>query len=154
MRKFAKLLLIGSVAGLAPPAHSVERYEPKYVADAAEICIERFEDNGFINISPINVLISDYVKVTLLGGYAACVFVRPGEQTIDMTFSFPYAGQKTAKYWTTPKRKFFAAGGQIVRFELCEDARTEPSDPKWTDTGWHTMWLLRETGANSRGQRC
>jgi hypothetical protein len=77
-----------------------------------------------------------------------------GKQTISLTFSFPYAGEKMARYWTTSKRDFSAAGGQIVRFELCEDARTEPSDPKWTETGWHTMWLLRDASANSAAQRC
>lgn len=153
-RLVGALFLLASVAGAVLPAHSAGRYEPKYVPSATEICIERFEDNGFINISPIDVRISDSVKITLLGRYAGCAFVQAGEQTISLTFPFPYAGEKTARYWTTPKRKFAATSGQTVRFELCEDARTNTSDPKWSETGWHTMWLLRETGTNSPAQRC
>src|SRR5438045_3599564 len=125
------LILFFGATSATVPALSAERYQPKFVADAAQICVERFEDNGFINISPINVLISDSAKLTLLGGYAGCVFVPAGKQTIRLTFSYPYAGEKTARYWTTPKRDFSAASGQIVRFELCEDDRTDPSDPKW-----------------------
>ncbi len=153
-RLLRALILIFGAANVAVPALSSERYEPKYLTDAVEICVERFEENGFINISPVDVRISDNAKITLRGGYAGCVFVPPGEQTINLTFSFPYAGEKMVRYWTTPKRKFSTISGQTVRFELCEDAKTEPNDPKWSETGWHTMWLLREAGENSAAQYC
>src|SRR6267154_2233716 len=100
-RLLTALLVVLSMSNAALPARSAERYEPKYAANAAQICVERFEENGFINISPIDVRISDNAKITLLGGYAGCVFVPAGKQTISLTFSFPYAGEKTARYWTT-----------------------------------------------------
>ena len=153
-RLSSALTIVIAVANMMFPALSAERYQPRYIPDAAQICIERFEDNGFINISSVDVRISDDAKITLRGGYAGCVFVRAGRQTISLTFPFPYAGEKTVRYWTTPKRNFSVTSGQLVRFELCEDARTEPSDRKWSETGWHTMWLLREAGTTSPAQRC
>jgi hypothetical protein len=147
------LFFVGSAFGVVLPAYPAESYQPKNTGDAAQICVERFEDNGVVNIRAIDVIISDVTKLTLLGGYAGCVFVPTGKQTISLKFPFPYAGKDNVPYWTTPKRNFMGAKGEIVRFELCEDSATDANDPKWAETGWHSMWLLRLVGTKTT-QHC
>lgn len=57
--------------------------------DRAQLCFDRAEDNGRMNIHESWVRVSDY-KVRLVGGQAVCVFVEPGNTQIIVTSTVPY----------------------------------------------------------------
>ena len=153
MSKPLNLLIMASGVILTVSAYAAEQYTPKYVSDAAQVCVERFEEEGRLNLSPVTVNITENSKMPLLGGQAGCVFVPAGNQTISLTYPYPYGGAQSPRYWTTPSRTFLAAKGTIVSFELCETADQQVNDRRWIATGWHDMWLLRRVN-ESPAQRC
>jgi len=55
----------------------------------AELCFDRPEDNGSMNIFESWVRVSDY-RVPLIGGQTACLLVRPGSAEITVTSMVPY----------------------------------------------------------------
>jgi hypothetical protein len=143
------LPLVTSGIFIACGAHGAETYKPKHVNAPAQICVERFEENGILNIRPVDITITAAPRITLRGGQAACVYVPAGAQSISLDFLYPYGGPQERRSWTTPARTFTAAEGQIVSFELCA-ADMDASDPRWERGGWHDMWLMRRTDENSQ----
>jgi hypothetical protein len=130
-----------------------EPYKPKYLSNPAQICVERFEDEGVINIVPVTVIISQNSKITLVGGEAACLVLPGGPESISLSFPYPYDDHQTPQMWTTAARNFEVKGGSVVSFELCEAADQQVNDPHWAANGWHNMWLLRQVG-ESPAHRC
>jgi len=57
--------------------------------DRAQLCFDRPESNGRMNIHESWVHVSDY-RVRLIGGQAACVFVEPGSTEVIVTSAIPY----------------------------------------------------------------
>jgi len=55
----------------------------------AQLCFDRPEDNGRMNIHESWVRVSDY-RVRLIRGQAACVFVGPGSAEVIVTSAIPY----------------------------------------------------------------
>jgi hypothetical protein len=129
-------------------------FVPKHISDATQICVERIENDGIINIRPVTVTITDSSQVTLLGGQAGCLFIYPGDQSISLTYSYPYGDPKNPHFWTTAKQYFIAKRGEIVSFTLCEAADQQVDNPDWAREGWHKMWLLKRDGVNSAQQMC
>jgi hypothetical protein len=146
------ILVVGAVF-LYSGARASESYKPKYIPNAAQICVERFEGDGLTNIVLVTIIISQVSKITLLGGGAGCLIRPDGNETIGLSFSYPYSGPQVPRLWTTTPRNFVAKGGLVVSFELCEVANQQVNDPQWAANGWHNMWLLRQVGKDS-SQRC
>lgn len=139
----------------AVPAQAAS-YAPKQVANAAQICVERFEDTGFVNILPIDIAISGS-QIVLVGGEAGCIFFptsnTASKVAVSLTFPYPNAdGGSPPSDWTTPKQLFLVKQNEVLSFELCE-AEQDHNDPQWAVNGWHDMWLLRRADDRS-APRC
>lgn len=55
-----------------------EPYEPSQKDLSSQICVERLENNGSVNVTASRVVFSNKQGLTLLGGQAACLLVPPG----------------------------------------------------------------------------
>jgi hypothetical protein len=149
------LLLVVLTAAIASGDTVAARpaYEPKSIpTSAVEICVERPEENGSVNIVPVTVLVAGSSRLTLLGGEAGCLFLTDGTWTISLSFPYPY-DLRRPRVWTTPARSFESEPGSVVRFELCEAANQRVNDPAWAVRGWHDMWIMRRVSESST-QRC
>jgi hypothetical protein len=60
----------------------------------AQLCFERPENNGGINILASFVRFLDY-SVPLIGGQAVCIFVDPGSNDLLVTSTIPYDPEST-----------------------------------------------------------
>ncbi|HTT83705.1 MAG TPA: hypothetical protein VMF67_09500 [Rhizomicrobium sp.] len=141
------------IALSSPRAGALEQYHPKYMADAAWICVERPENEGILNIEPVTSSVSDGTKLTLIGGRPGCLILTPGEAAIGLSFPYPYNGRGASKSWTTKPQKIAPQAGSLTSFELCVAGNQQMNTPHWTATGWHGMWLLQKTGAKG-SQEC
>jgi len=143
---FSRLLLILLLVTclLKGPAVAAEQFVPKYIDDASEVCVERQENDGVLNIVPVTVIVSVTSKVTLLGGQAGCLFVPTGKQTIQLSFPYPYSGPSAPPAWTTQERTLDLKKTRTVAFELCPAPNQNVNDASWIKVGWHSMWLLEE----------
>jgi hypothetical protein len=139
------LAAASTVIVLTLSVHAAEHYTPKFVPDSAQICVERFEETGMLNLSPVTINITEGSHLTLLGGQAGCVFVSAGNQSIRLTYPYPYGGAQNPRNWTTPGQIFAAEKGTITSFVLCAAADQDVNDPSWIATGWHDMWLLKRS---------
>lgn len=124
------------------PANAAERFAPKYVSDASQVCVERQENNGVLNIVPVTVIVSAASKVTILGGQAGCLFIPAGKETIRLSFPYPYGGPNMPPQWVTPEKVFNLQKGGTITFELCVASNMNVNDAGWAQTGWHDMWKL------------
>jgi hypothetical protein len=59
-------------------------------AEKAEICINRGEDHGVLNIRPVQVIANGKEIVSITGGERKCVFVETGRYSIVAQSSDPY----------------------------------------------------------------
>lgn len=74
-------LLLVAVAASDGPATAESR---------AEICVERPESTGVLNIRVANVVIERGPTIALLGGQSACAFVPVGKHVIWVQSGNPY----------------------------------------------------------------
>src|SRR5215469_7277679 len=58
--------------------------------DRAQLCFDRDEDNGRMNIHESWIHVSPNYQVPLIGGQAVCVFVDPGSANVRVTSTIPY----------------------------------------------------------------
>ncbi len=128
-----------------------ESYYPMRMQDFSQICVERFENEGVVNISPVVITVSQNSQISLIGGEAGCLFVYAGPQSISLTFYDPYSPHSKSSWTTTPI--YFAGNkGEIASFQLCR-ARQDDISKNWAKDGWHNMWLLTRVEDKS-GKRC
>ena len=101
------------------PLYAAE-FQPKYVADAAAICVERPEEMGRSNIEPVTAIIDPGVELMLLGGYAACAYLPAGTHSIVLRYSTELARPTSSNEPQTTQAKLFSTMiGSTTVFELC-----------------------------------
>jgi hypothetical protein len=149
MRLVALLITLSAAIPLwsVQPVLAAEQFAPKYVNDASEICVERRENDGLLNIVPVTVIVSKSAKLTLLGGQAGCLFVPAGKQTIQLSFPYPYAGPSAPPSWVTQDKPLPLVKNTIAVLELCSAPNQNVNSPSWAKTGWHSMWQLEDAKA-------
>jgi hypothetical protein len=128
------LLLLVEVADASSP--TLEQKQ-----NLAQVCIDRPENDGVINIEDIKIAISGTPPIILDGGSADCVTVQPGSHTVRLTFMYPYSDPKKITYWTTTSMYFLAKAGETESYILCQTDQ-DRNDPRWSATGWYDMWIL------------
>ena len=134
------------------PAGFAAAFEPRHIAGALQICVERSEQSGIVNIRPVTIDVNQEAQVTLIGGQAACLYLPAGKKVLTMTFAYPYGGPSDApRSWTTSPYVIEGGMGNLVSLDLCEPEADQRDDPAWADTGWHRMWMLRPAGDRSAG---
>jgi hypothetical protein len=100
--------------------------------DRAQLCFDRAEDNGRMNIHESWVRVSDY-KVRLVGGQAVCLFVEPGSAEVVVTSTIPYNPESKNEQ---------ACKSRVVKLELApHENRVFFISPATKDAtyicGWH-----------------
>jgi len=104
--------------------------------DAAVIEFERQEDNGFVNVVPCTLVLSDGHKVTLSGGERAAVSVQPGSVWVDAFSHDPYSLGSDARAWRSSRTTLQVEKGQRLQFLV------EPTASGSTYTGGWTIQVV------------
>ena len=104
--------------------------------DAAVIEFERQEDNGFVNVVPCTLVLSDGHKVTLSGGERAVVSVQPGNLWVTVFSQDPYSPHSSARAWRSSRTALQIERGQKLRVFV---------EPMAKDSAYIGGWKVRAT---------
>ena len=131
----------------SPPA----TYKPRWTSQlTAQVCVERIEDNGILNIRPAYVVMdSNYRILVLTGGEAACASVEPGHHSIRVESPDPYDSDSTEKAaWKSQRLSFEVATGRRVDFEMCGASGGQQGYSTWVIAPRGTFVMRRKRFAN------
>jgi hypothetical protein len=96
------------------------------------ICIERPENMGLLNIINTKALFSNEQTITLSGGEAACIIVKPGKYSVTITSANPYPAADQGKDdWKSEKTEFNISKDKTVVFKLTPSANDKGYTGKW-----------------------
>jgi hypothetical protein len=100
----------------------------------SQVCFLQPEVNGRMNVEKSRVSFSNYQQVTLMGGQAACLYVRPGDYSFRIEFldSEGVYGRKSK----SPEYKIALAEGDRVVYEVYPTAK----GPTYTG-GWRARLI-------------
>ena len=111
---------------------TASEYWPRWSELPCQICIERTEDHGILNIRETRVVVDDKQALVMLGGQAACVFVPPGSHFVYAESYDPYdPSSKDPKAWLSNRINFNLEKGKRAQFEL-----------RRSDDSTENRWLL------------
>lgn len=94
-------------------------YKPRWSELPCQICIERPEEQGIINVRDVKLIVDDKESINLVGGQAACVYVQTGEHFIHAESPDPYdPNSKDPRGWVSNRVNFTLETGKIAEFEI------------------------------------
>jgi hypothetical protein len=130
---------------------SPANYQPRWTPQlTAQVCVERIEDNGILNIRPAYVVLdSNYRILVLTGGEAACASVEPGRHSIRVESPDPYdpaSNEKAA--WKSQRLSFEVASGRRADFEMCGASGGQQGYSTWVIAPRGTFVTRRKRVAN------
>jgi hypothetical protein len=101
-------------------------YKPRWADLPCQICVERPENQGILNIRETRIVIDEKQALVLIGGQAACAFVSPEEHFIYAESYDPYnPASKDSKAWLSNKITFVLEKGKIAEFEIRNSSNEE-----------------------------
>jgi hypothetical protein len=105
----------------------------------AQVCAERPENNGSLNIRPANVLIEGGPVLTLLGGQAACAYVEGGRTyNVWIQSEDPFhLESKNPTAWKSNRLKITVLRGTRAELLICGKG----------SKGTYRNWELRRNDA-------
>jgi hypothetical protein len=107
----------------------------------ARLCFDRGEDNGAINGLPSWIHIEEY-EVPLIGGQAACLYLRPGTHELTVTSTIPYEPHS---------RNTKACKSKTLELELAPDEdRAFSIEPATNRNGYACGWRIRQTPSSRK----
>ncbi len=110
-------------------------YKPTQKDLSSQICIERPENNGSVNITASHVVFSNHQELTLIGGQAACLFVAAGVYFFVVQSINPYDPESTnSQAWISQEMKVQAKRGGVGIFEV---------EPKSEGAAYVGGWIVR-----------
>ena len=137
------LLIVAFLLALGAHANAV----PSLLDRPNQVCIQRPGETGRVNITPVTIIIERSAELTILGEQAVCLFSLNANPAIKLRFPYPYGGPgEQPRYWTTAPVSFAGAKGPL-RLELCE-AHQDHSASGWVASGWHDMWILKQSSGS------
>jgi hypothetical protein len=114
-------------------------YRPKWIEHPAQICVERPEEFGYMNIAEVNVIIRDFQTLRLEGGQAACVHVSAGDYFVYAQSRDPYdPNNPNPEAWKSETLRFDLKDNEKVELLVCKGS----SESRF-------QWVLKY--ANQRG---
>ncbi len=136
MKVASEMTLKLAVLVSAVPAIAGEPSWPRWTELPAQICVERPENNGVLNIREVDVVIERGPALSLMGGQAACVFVDVGKHTLWIQSRNPYdPASVDPKAWKSAPITVDVKRGERVELQVCgEGARST-----------YTGWSIRQT---------
>ena len=86
----------------------------------------RPENNGFVNIVPCTLVLSDHRTLTLVGGESATVSLPPESFSVRVFSIDPYTPDFDIGAWSSSLEKFHISGGEQIRLfvEPCSSGST------------------------------
>lgn len=94
-------------------------YKPRWTELPCQICIERPEEQGILNIREVRVVIDDKESIILVGGQAACFYVLHGDHFVYAVSFDPYdPNSKDPKAWSSNRINFTLETGKRAAFEV------------------------------------
>jgi len=107
------------VAALTFDSSWAAPYKPSQDSLSAQICLERPENNGIVNIAAITIVFSNHQRLILVGGQAACIFVAEGEYSFVVYSANPYDPESTdPKAWSSQEISVQVKPGEVATFEV------------------------------------
>jgi hypothetical protein len=108
----------------------LQGYRPQWRELSSEICIERPENAGVVNVREAVVFLTVPQSFTLTGGQAICTFVAPGSYSMMASSRDPFdPTSDDPKGWTSETLTVETKPGEVVQVQLVQ--RNAPS-PGWT----------------------
>lgn len=135
-----KHVCFGSMALFAFFISTIEtiasEYKPRWSELPCQICIERPEEQGIINIREVRLIVDDKQAMILAGGQAACAYVEPGDHFVYAVSPNPYdPNLKDAQAWKSNKMNFTLGTGKIAEFEVTKGMNEKEK-----------QWLVKPAG--------
>jgi hypothetical protein len=115
------LIMISCIMFLASCAGVSTNYRPKWIENPGQICIERPEEIGMVNIVGVNVIIRDFQTIRLLGGQAACAYVEPGDFFVyGHSYDPSDPNNPNPQAWKSETLRFDVKGGGRADLVVCK----------------------------------
>ena len=128
------LTLVSALAASAQASDYVPRAVP---GSMGRVCVERFEENGSLNIWPLRIEFGGEVEARLSGGTATCTYLPAGSYEIKLTWED--AAGKRQSGGSVPVRVTHDSSSELA---VCNTRRTAKDDREW-GSGW-TLAPVRE----------
>ena len=94
-------------------------YNPRWSDLPCQICIERPEEQGILNIRETTIAIDGKQAFLMIGGQASCAYVAPGKHSIFASSYDPYdPNSKDPKAWLSNKMTIDLENVKRVELEL------------------------------------
>jgi hypothetical protein len=107
----------------------------------ARLCFDRPEDNGAVNVLQSWIRIQEY-EVPLIGGQAACLYLRPESSDLTITSTIPYDPHS---------RNAEACKSKPLKLELAPDEdRTFSIEPATNRDSYACGWRIHPTGSSHK----
>jgi hypothetical protein len=100
---------------------------------AAQILIERPENNGFINICPCTVKLNVGPKIVLIGRQTNSFSVQPGTYFLKVSSSNPYSDATKDSDWKSNPLKITVTNSQVIKIIV---------EPKSEGSAYTGGWVL------------
>jgi hypothetical protein len=133
LAKCGAAVICASVSSLpAAASPSAVEYVPQgtIIREGGRVCVERFEENGSLNIWPLRIAIGGEAMAQLVGGTAICFYVPPSKYSLVLD----WIGDDGKRQIGASKDIVLVAGG-IISFSIC---RTFVMD----SLAWKSGWML------------
>jgi hypothetical protein len=99
-------------------------------APSARLCVTRPEQNGYLNIVPIQLLIDRRTQV-LGGGEAACLDMAPGPHAVHLAWRWDER-DPTSRDYRSATADIRLAAGEVRRLTVCPAPAAPSGAPRWT----------------------
>ena len=125
-------LITCAVALLATnAANAAEQAWPNSEELSSQICVWRPENNGVLNIRPVEFVIDGGPVLTLLGGQAGCGYVRAGKHMVRAQSRDPYdQNSRNPRAWMSFRITLDVPASSRRELFVCAEAAYS------TYTGW------------------
>lgn len=106
-------------------------YSPAAVpGSGGRVCVERFEENGSLNIWPLYVAFGSEAEVRLSGGTATCMYLPTGKYSVSLRWD-----DAEGKAHDGGVQSVEIARGSSAYFAICNTKRTAKAGGEWV-SGW------------------
>lgn len=117
------LAIFSGFAGIIVSSSLAIEYKPQQEVLSSQICVERPENNGIVNIVPAEVVFSNQQRLSLVGGQAGCIFVAVGDYSFGVQSSDPYNPESpNPKAWISTETKVSLKIGAVAAFRVLPKA--------------------------------
>ena len=110
-------------------------------AMAGKLCIYRYEDNGAINLRPVEIRIDGQVVFSLIGGSKECYYLEPGTYDVIATSRNPWEPNSTDDFaWRSNSIRVNSTGSGVIYMKV------EPIAVNSAYTGPWSIEVLQDKG--------